>query len=167
MSFIGIISESKNEMQIKRVLDNSLNSKCKKHTIIVINDKNIENIKNIRFETILITNINEITNKNLINYLFKNLRYLIISTDINFTRIELKDNAKLNIITFGFNQKATITVSSAEEELIICIQRKIYNIEGEVIEPQEIKLDMICKNITLNAHNSLGIASIMLIYNKK
>ena len=54
MSFIGVIADSKNEMQIKRTLDNSLNSVNKEHTVITINDKSVDNIKNIRFETILV-----------------------------------------------------------------------------------------------------------------
>lgn len=167
MAFIGVIAESKNEMQIKRILDNSLNSKHKEHTIIAINDKNIDNIKNIRFETILITSLDSITSKNLINNLLKNSQYLVISADIDSSSIELNNNIRLNVITFGFNQKATITVSSAEDSLIISIQRKIYNIDGKSIEPQDIEVKSISKNMSKNAHNSMGISAIMLIYNKK
>ena len=167
MAFIGVISESKNEMQIKRFFDNNLNSKHKEHTIIVINDKNIENIKNIRFETILITSLENITNKNKINDLLMNLQYLIISADIDNKGIELNNNIKINVITFGFNPKATITASSVEDELMMCIQRKIYKINGKAIEPQELKENMISKKTSQNAHNSMGIAAIMLIYNKK
>ena len=39
MAFIGIIAESKNEAQIKRILDNNLNSPNKEHTVVIINDK--------------------------------------------------------------------------------------------------------------------------------
>lgn len=164
MAFIGVIAESKNEMQIKRILDNSLNSKHKEHTIIVINDKNIENIKNIRFETLLIASLDGITNKNTINEFLKNCKYLVISADIDNSAIELNNNIKLNVITFGFNQKSTITASSVEDELMICIQRKIYNINGKVIEPQELKEKNIIYNMPQNAHNSMGIVGIMLIY---
>ena len=167
MAFIGVIAESKNEMQIKRILDNSLNSPHKQHTIIAINDKNIENIKNIRFETILITSIDNITNKQIINHLLKNSHYLILSADIDSKDLELNSNIKLNVITFGFNQKSTITASSVEDGLMICIQRKIYDVSGNLIEPQEFEWKELYKIMPKNAHNSMGIAGIMLIYKKK
>ena len=166
MAFIGIIAESKNEMQIKRVLDNCLNSRHKEHTIIMINDKNIENIKGIRFETLLITSLTEITNKKLINNLLKNSKYLVISSDINTEDIELTNSIKLNVITFGFNQKSTITASSVEEGIIICIQRRILDINKRYIEPQEIQLRIDNEIMLKNTHNSMGVAGVMLIYNK-
>lgn len=60
MAFIGIIVDSKYETQIKKFLSYSLNDKSKEHTIIIINDKSIDNIKNIRFETILVLNLDRI-----------------------------------------------------------------------------------------------------------
>lgn len=167
MAFIGVIAETKNEMQIKKTLDNCLNSRHKQHTIIAINDKNIENIKNIRFETILITNLDGITDKNAIYSLLKNLKYLVISSDIDTEDIELKNNIKLNVITFGFNQKSTITASSVEDGLIICIQRMILDKNRNCIEPQEIQVKINNKNMSKNTHNSMGIAGIMLIYGIK
>lgn len=166
MAFIGVIAESKNEMQIKRCLDNSLNSKHKQHTIIAINDKNIDNIKNIRFETILITSLDNITNKKIINDLLKNSQYLVISADIDSSNIELNNNIRLNVITFGFNQKATITASSVEDDLMISIQRKIYDIDGKPIESQDKEVKIISKNMSKKTHNSMGIAGILLIYKK-
>lgn len=167
VAFIGVIAESKNEIQIKRILDNSLNSKHKQHMIIAINDKNIDNIKNIRFETILVTNLDGITNKNAINELLKNAQYLVISADIDSRGLQLNNNVKLNVITFGFNQKSTITASSVEDGLMIFIQRKIYDINGNPIEPQEIETKNLIKMMPKNAHNSMGIAGIILIYRKK
>ena len=167
MSFIGIIAESKNEMQIKRILDNSINTPYKQHTIIPINDKNIDNLKNIRFETILITNLDNITNKKSINALLKNLQYLVISADIDNSCLELNNNIILNIITFGFNPKSTITASSVEDELMICIQRKIFDTNKNPLEPQDIKAKIISKNMQKNVHNSIGIAGMLLIYGKK
>lgn len=167
MAFIGVIADRKNEMQIKRNLDNSLNLRYKRHTIIAINDKNIENIKSIRFETILIINLDEITNKNAINNLLKNLQYLIISSDIDSSYIKINNNVKINVITFGFNQKSTITASSVEENLILFIQRKIVDINKKTIEPQEIEVKTVSKRNSKNTHNLMGIASTLLVYDKK
>ena len=167
MAFIGIVAESRNEMQIKRILDNKLNSPTKEHTVIVINDKNIENIRNIKFQTILVMNLDEITNKQeTVSKLFKNTEYLVINADIDIESLRLMNNMELNVITFGFNQKATITASSVEENLMICLQRKILDVHKNVIEPQEILIKTLNPKILNNAHNAMGIETILLIYGK-
>ena len=50
MFFVGIITNQKNETYIK----NELVRKMPLENIIFINDKNISNVKNIKFETIII-----------------------------------------------------------------------------------------------------------------
>lgn len=165
MAFIGIITESKNEMQIKRIIDNKLNSVNKKHTVIIINEKSIENIRNIRFETILVINLEEVIDrKEVLNELFENTKYLVINSDMNTSELELINNMNLNVITFGFNPKASITASSVEDKLIICVQRKIIDVNENIIEPEEIEVKIIGKKFINSTHNSMGIASILLIY---
>ena len=167
MAFIGIIADNKYEMQIKRILENVLNSQNKEHTIIVINDKSINNIKNIRFETILVMNLNKVEQaEESLNELVKNAKYLAINADME-SRLEIINNRELNIITFGFNSKATIIASSVEESFIISVQRKIIDIYNKIIEPQEIEVKIREKKLTNNSHNLMGIASILLIYGKK
>ena len=166
MAFIGIIADSKQESVLKRILDNRLNRINKEHTIIAINDKSIDNIKNIRFETILVMELNKIKDKQkLLNELFKNSKYLVINADMD-SSLEIVNNMKLNIITFGFNSKSTITASSVEENFLICVQRKIENINKEVLEPQEIEVKILEKKLSNSSHNLKGIASILLIYGK-
>lgn len=168
MAFIGVIAESKNEMQIKRALDNNLNSLNKEHTVITINSKSIDNIKNIRFETILVISLEELIGKQeIINEIFKNTKYIVINSDIDDTSLEFMNNTKINVITFGFNQKATITASSVEDNLMLCVQRKIIDINKNIIEPQDLKVNIISKKLSNSSHNAMGIASIMLIYGKK
>ncbi len=167
MAFIGIIADSKYEGEIKRVLDNKLNSINKEHTVILINDKSIENMKNIRFETILVIDLSKVKGKEeMLNELFKNSKYLILNSDME-SDLELINNMKLNVITFGFNSKSTITASSVEENLLICLQRKIENINREVLEPQEIIVKIENKKLSTTHHNLMGIAGILLIYGKK
>ncbi len=168
MAFIGIIAESKNEMQIKRILDCFLNSPNREHTVIIINNKSIDNIKNIRFETILVITLSELTNKeDNINELFENTKYLVINSDMESNGLELINNMKLNVITFGFNQKSTITASSVEENLMLCLQRRLTDINKNTLEPQEIEVKKISKKLSNSSHNLMGIASILLIYGKK
>ena len=154
MAFIGIISDSQSEKQLKRILDARLNNISKEHTIIVINDKSIENIKNIKFETILVMDLKRVkTRENILNELFKNLKYLVINADMEDS-LDVVNNMKLNIITFGFNSKSTITASSVEEEFLICLQRKIIDINGKVLEPQEIEVKILNKSFFCFLNNS-------------
>ena len=63
MAFIGVIAENKDEVNIKRILENNLNAINKKHTIILINEKSIENIRNIKFDSILAISLKNIDYK--------------------------------------------------------------------------------------------------------
>ena len=66
-------------------------------------------------------------------------KYLVINTDNNVVNINIENN-NMEIITYGMNQKATVTASSIkEDEILICLQRNIENINGKVIEMQEFK----------------------------
>lgn len=166
MAFIGVIADSKHELQIKRILESKLNSPNKAYTIVVINDKSISNIKNIRFETILVMDLDFVKDeKESLNEIIRNTKYLILNADLENNLNEIK-NIDLNIITFGFNSKATITASSVEENFIICIQRKLVSLEQKVIEPQELEVKFNRISSQINSHNIMGIASILLIYGK-
>ena len=168
MAFIGVIAESKNEMQIKKIISKNLNSENKEHTVITINSKSIDNIKNIRFETILVISLEELSKKySMINEILKNAKYLVINSDIDENNLEFINNTKVNAITFGFNQKATITASSVEDNLMLCIQRKIIDVNRNILEPQEIEVKNNNEKLSNSSHNAMGIASILLIYGKK
>lgn len=151
---------------LKRILENRLNNVNKEHTIIAINEKNIKNIKNIRFETILVMDLEKVKGyESELDELFKNSKYLSLNADMNST-LEAVNNLKLNIITFGFNSKSTITASSVENNFLICLQRKIININKETLEPQEIEVKVVDKKLSNSSHNLMGIASVLLIYGK-
>lgn len=106
MFFIGIISEEKNEKYIKEMLKHNINNS----NVIFINEKNIDNIKNVKFKIIVLNK--ELINKNLESILL-NAEYLIFNSDIN---VKLVENLNLKVITYGFNSKATVTASSITEE---------------------------------------------------
>ena len=70
-----------------------------------------------------------------------------------------------NIITYGFNAKATITISSIKEEkTMICVQRKIKAINS-IIEEQDFNVE-IEKNNVNKLYNVLVIFTILAIYGK-
>ena len=164
MAFIGIISDSKSEKIIKMVLDEKID---KSNNIIIINSKSVENLKNIKFETVLIANNNNIIkeNKETLNKIINNTKYLIINADIEL-ELEFEEAVELNVITFGFNPKATITASSVEDDILLCIQRNIKDINEKTIEQQEMKIRIFEENIGINTNNLMGISAILLLYGK-
>lgn len=136
MSFIGIITNQKNEPYITKKLSSILPTE----NIVFITEKSINNIKNVKFETIVIDK--DITNKIDLEKIIANCKYLIINTD---RKVDLEDFKAIaqTIITFGFNHKSTFTVSSVEDEnIIICLQRIILNKNNNKIEPQEYKMSI-------------------------
>lgn len=156
MFFIGIVSEEKNEKHIKDILK----QKIENENVVFINEKNIENIKNIKFKIIVLNK--GIDNKNIKNILL-NAEYLILNSDIN-VKIDLIENLDLKVITYGFNSKSTVTASSiTEEEMLICVQRNIINIKGKKIEAQEINIE---KDIMLDNYDNMYIMCLDTIYGK-
>lgn len=166
MPLIGIISKENDSNFIKNIiLKNSLKQRFE---FVNINRRSLENIKNITFESIIINdNINELlkTSKYLED-LIKKSKYIILNSDISNDLDFFKDNG-LNLITYGLNGKATITVSSIKEDnVLICLQRNIENISNKIIEEQEfnIKID---KNNIQKTYNMLAIFTILSIYEEK
>ncbi len=157
MSFIGIISDNKSFENIrKKILENIKDSKL---NIININRQSIENIQNIKFKIIVIdNNLEKFKNqKSTLQKICKNTQYIILNTDIHL-KMEILQNEKVNIITYGLNQKATITMSSIKEtDILISLQRNIENIKKEVIEVEE-------KHIKLNEKDKLKSYEILIIY---
>ena len=136
MFFVGVVTNQKNELYIKNKL-------CKimpVENIIFITEKNITNIKNIQFETIVIDA--KINNKTEIRKIVSNSKYVILNSDID-ANVEMMNDLKLTVFTYGFNNKSTFTVSSIQEKnMIICLQRIILNKRKRIIEPQEYEIEI-------------------------
>lgn len=141
MLFIGLIAKKKDVQSIKKDI------KEKEIEIIEIKENNIENLKNIKFEEIIfLDDINLKENEyTFMKELIQNSKHLIINTDISINILrKIGIEKPIKIITFGFNSKATITISSVKEnKAIIFIQRDIMITEQKRIETQEkeIKLE--------------------------
>lgn len=157
MPFIGIISEEIVENNISNIIEDKLN--LKESSVLFIKEKSIENIKNIKFETIIIAR--QFKNIETLKKMLENTKYLIVNSDIE-NNLSLLENIKATVITYGFNQKATITASSVlDDEMLICLQRNIKDKYNQNIEPQEIK-EPILENATI----TMAIAALLLIYNR-
>jgi len=157
MSFIGVIALRKCKIDVEKILYDNL--KDTKHTIIMINRENVDNIKNVKFETVLL--IGEIT-KGVDKYkrIIANAKYLIINLDIE-ENLSLLEDLDLSVITYGFNLKSTITASSTEDT-IISLQRSIKDVNSIVFDPQEIKVDI--NKMTKETYTIMGIVGVLLIY---
>ncbi len=157
MSFIGIITNVKNETYMSRVLANIF----EKEQIIFITDKNIGNMKNIRFETIVIdAGLEHIED---LKSILLNTKYVILNGDIEL-REEVLKNLNLVVISYGFQSKATFTVSSvSERNIIICLQRIIKSVTGKKYEPQEFEVE---NQQNIDIHVIICLEIILLIYEK-
>ena len=157
MPFIGIITDDNKENCIRREILNNLN--LRESSVLFVKEKSIDNIKNIKFETIVLDR--KFKRKDILKSILKNAKYLVVNTDITDSLDIIKD-IPIKVITYGFNSKATITASSvSDDEVLVCIQRNILNEEDKTVEPQEIKI-----KIDEDADCAMAIAAIISIYKK-
>lgn len=165
MSFVGVIVTNKDFEFIKKIIYKEIKDKIK---VIRITKNNIENIKNVKFDTIVICKEMEeiIEKQKVLKQIVNNAKYLIINTDVNINK-ELFSKIRIKIITYGLNRKATLTVSSiGEDELMLCLQRSIENLEKDIIEPYEVNI----KSKKINdkkIYNIIAAHSILTLYNGK
>lgn len=93
----------------------------------------------------------------------KNGILLLNSDEKKYSGIEYKK--PLQIVTFGFNQKSSITMSSVQESDYLsvqcCIQRTVVDIEGREICPQEFCVNVHDENI--DVYDALGIVSTAML----
>lgn len=166
MPLVGIIAKENDSNFIRNnILKNSSN---KKFDIININQRNIENIKNITFESIIINNDTDfILEKSMyLSDIIKKTKYLILNSD-NIKNLGFLKSNRLNVITYGLNRKSTVTISSIKDDsVMVCFQRNIENIYKKIIEEQEINIK-VKKNNMKKVYNVLAISTIMGIYDQK
>ncbi len=156
MVFIGIVTNSKSEEDISNLL--SYNKFLKENNVIFIKESNIDNIKNVHFDTIVINSkfnkMDELTN------LLVNAKNILINMDekINFEDANI---CNLNLITYGFNSKSSVTISSVtDDDVLICIQRNIC-INTGVIEVQEIRIE---NDNNYNIYDLIVVLLMFLMY---
>lgn len=158
MALIGILTQNQNKAYLKEEL-----KKRQLEDIFFLTESTVQNMRNVKFDTFLLGK--EITKEQeTIREIAKRTDYFILNSDIK-ENLQLLENLNLKIITYGYNQKATVTTSSVEEEkVIVCLQRGIKNIYQEEIEPHEIEL-----KTNKNANNSaiLELASLLFLCSKK
>lgn len=163
MSFIGIVAGKKCFENIRK----KITEKVKDETInfIQINIRSVENIKNIKFEIIIVEdNLEKFkNNQEILKKIFKNTQYLMINTDRN-AKEEVEEMS--NLITYGLNQKADITVSSISDiDILIYWQKSLQDRRGHKIEIEERRIKKKEKE-ALKTYEILIIYALSKIYNK-
>ena len=161
MSFIGVISNRKFYDNInKQILEKNKENDI---TIIYLNIRNLENFKNIKFQVIIMDSnmeieISKLENINILQKICDKAKFILINLDKNQKSI-IKKIALNNIITYGLNQKADITISSITENTILIYWQKNIKINNKDLgEIEEIK-------IWLDSNSKLNIYETLIIYN--
>ena len=166
MLFVGVIGENKDYRLLNKRIKKEISKFKEKLELIDIDDKSIDNLKNVKFDTIVILSFpKKLKNKIYeIRKILEGCKYLIINADIDRNKT-LIEELQFDILTFGLNQKSTITASSiGDNNMIICLQRNIKNVYQELIEPNEFNIKY-NENIDNNVYNCLAYFSILLLYN--
>ena len=166
MPFIGVIAKESDSNFIKNEV--LKNSKKNRFEFITINKQSIENIKNIKFEVIIVNDdlYEFLKTSKYLEDIMKNAKYLAINSDV-VKNVELLVNSKTKVITYGLNQKATITMSSIRSEnILICIQQKFKNIKEKEVEEQEVNVEISKINLK-KICNSMAVFAILTIYGEK
>ncbi len=155
MPLVGIIAKKRDIQAIRKELQN------KEIEFIEITQNSVKNIKNINFEEIVI-NEDIILAKDEYEYMstiLSKVKYLIINGDVDIeilNKIKLEEPVKM--ITYGFNSKSTVTVSSVKEDkILVCMQRDIEKSDGKIVEAQE-------KNIYLNEQKNKKVYNKLVIF---
>ncbi|CCZ17669.1 uncharacterized protein BN780_01002 [Clostridium sp. CAG:780] len=153
MPFIEIITDTKSQMQLNKSIKKEQVNNCE---ILYIKEKNIDNIKNIKLETLVVNK--EIEDMEKISKIIENTKNVIINLDFN--KIEKQNK----FISYGYNSKSDITISSIDEdEALIYIQKEITSIFGRKIEPQEVKVKL---KSDINIYNIMIIIALNVLYTR-
>jgi UDP-N-acetylmuramyl tripeptide synthase len=129
----------------------------------------------LRFDIIIISdkpeNLNKINMdiyKDIMNKVFSLLDEkgtAIVNVD-DKELLQVLQGIKHNIVTYGFNSKASMTTSSVgdrelEDVFMCCLQKNISSKNGLVIEPQEYRLKLRAHDI--DAYNILAAATFAIL----
>lgn len=163
MAFIGVVTEPRMELQIRQNLKRKFEKINEKKTIILVNKNSVKNLFNIKFDFLIIDKNIFNNNDDLVKIILNSNR-IIVNADYD-ENLEPIKNLKLNVITYGMNSKATLTLSSVNDnEVLLSLQRAIKSHRKELIEPQEIKISG--KNLSKNLYMEMILAIFLIIFDK-
>ena len=166
MSFVGIVANDRDFKNIRKVFLRK--DMPKLISLIEINENTIQNIRNITFDAVIFCK--ELycsdSQKSYLNRICKNSSYLIINSDFNLY-IPPCVNNECTIITFGLNQKSTVTVSSISESgFVLSLQQPIIRQNNTIYEIEEKSIKTSNTN-SFNLYKTLMEYIIQIIYKEK
>ncbi len=157
MSFVGIVANDRDFKNIRKAFSSKDISKS--ISLIEVNENNLENIRNITFETLIFCKDLNCTNIQTLylNKICENATYLVMNSDFNM-HAPPSSSKKCTIITFGLNQKSTVTVSSISENgFVLSLQQNIIKKNNQIQEMEE-------KSIKTKNTNNFNLYKILLQY---
>ena len=145
-------------------LKENLKNKTLPIKTLLLDQKLIAGIGNIYADEILfLSKINphrkgKSLNDEELEKIIENTKNVIINLDFN--KIEKQNK----FISYGYNSKSDITISSIDEdEALIYIQKEITSIFGRKIEPQEVKVKL---KSDINIYNIMIIIALNVLYTR-
>ena len=138
MYLVGIIENKNNTIEISKILQEmQIYKKC---TIMKIKQDNLDNLKNVKFDVVIINQELDVEKYKVnLDNILKNTKILILNIDYK-ENLKVVENLKIQVITYGFNKKATVTITSCDEDNIMLeFQREIITLNNKKIESEEIK----------------------------
>ena len=162
MPFIGVFAKENDNNFIKNEI--CKNSKTKKFEVFNINKKSLDNLKNVKFDVLIIKeDISKLLEtSNYIRNIIEKANYILVNIDIKENKILVEKNKSM--ITYGFNTNAKITISRIKEDnIMLCIQNKIQDINEKIIEEQEVGIKIMKHNIN-KLYNIMVVFTVLKIY---
>lgn len=117
MYLVGIIENKNNTIEISKILQEmQIYKKC---TIMKIKQDNLDNLKNVKFDVVIINQELDVEKYKVnLDNILKNTKILILNIDYK-ENLKVVENLKIQVITYGFNKKATVTITSCDEDNIM------------------------------------------------
>lgn len=150
MAFVGIITSPQKESVTEKQLQALWRELgIEKNQVLLIHKHNISSMQHIHFQIVMIQQDNPVLHESMdaLKVLLEHCEYVILNTDIAM-QLEKLGHLKLQIITYGFHLKSTITASSLEQDQVqLCLQRSIQNFHHQLIEPGEVSVSLQKKDV--------------------
>lgn len=161
MYLVGIIEKTCNTIDTSRILEEKdIYKKC---TITKMNQHNLSNFKNVKFDVLIINY--KIDNEKCFKYLnilLNSAKIIILNIDYK-ENIKIVENVKTQVITYGFNKKSTVTITSCEENNIILeLQREIISLNNLKLKTMEIKKSYETGRDGVHFYTSICILEIII-----
>lgn len=135
--------------------------KDKPHEIII--DCIHDNTENTKYNIAIVLGNMKLSDKKF--NLLRSSDYILINSDIKDINKMIRPNNAKNIITFGFNSKATVTASSVSDDeykkVAFCIQREVPTFSNKILVQQEFSVK--AKVLNTDVYSLLASVTAVLL----